>query len=146
MSIKRWFYYRYARIAVRAHNYLETSNKKLSLDEIQKPVYDICIKLINDRSTELRYHRGEYQLENKSYFVSIRYNLSTPIISIVESREKCSNIHTIFMDNDYTELIISNFDREMVRRMKHRENLRKKEIADHLSRVVIEIESSKYIK
>lgn len=111
-------------------------NRKSNLDEIQKPIFDLCLKLINERSTDLRNMRGEYQLENKDYFVSIRYNSTTPIISFIESRDQCSNIHMIFMDNNYVDSIIDNFDREMSRRMRHRDAIKKKEIATNLNRIV----------
>jgi len=111
-------------------------NRKVALDEIQKPIFDLCLKLINERSTELRNMRGEYQLENRDYFVSIRYNPTTPIISFIESRDQCSNVHMIFMDNNYVDSIIDNFDREMSRRMRYKESIKKKEISNHLNTIV----------
>jgi hypothetical protein len=80
--------------------------------------------------------RGEYQLENRDYFVSIRYNPTTPIISFIESRDQCSNVHMIFMDNNYVDSIIDNFDREMSRRMRYKESIKKKEISNHLNTIV----------
>lgn len=131
---------------VKIFNTLSTGDKKMALDEIQKPMYDICVKMIGDRSTELRCMKGDYQLEGPKYFISIRYSANHPVISLVENRERCSNIHTVFMDNHYIESIIDTFEREMSRRMRYREGVRKKEIGDHLSRIVIEIDKSKSIK
>ena len=116
-------------------------NRKTSLDDIQRPIYDICIKMIGDRRTDLRSMKGDYQLENDEYFVSIRYSSSTPVISLFESRDQCSNVHTVFMDNEYTESIIDTFDREMSRRMRYRDSSKRKEIADHLSRIVSRFEN-----
>ncbi len=137
MNFKKWIYYRFMRTVVRIYSSMNSiDNRKSNLDEIQKPIFELCLKLINERSTELRNMRGEYQLENKDYFVSIRYNSTTPIISFIESRDQCSNIHMIFMDNNYVESIIDTFDREMSRRMRYKEAIQKKEISSHLNKIV----------
>jgi hypothetical protein len=127
---------------VKVYAYL-SRDKKMTLDEIQKPMYDICVKMINDRSTDLRNMNGDYQLEGPEYFVSIRYSANHPVISLVENRERCSNIHTVFMEGHYVESIIDTFEREMSRRMRYREAVRKKEIADHLNRILGKFDEKK---
>ena len=142
MNFKKWLYYRFMRTMVKMHASMPKINdSKITLDEVQRPMYDICIKMINDRSTDLRSMRGDYQLENDEYFVSIKYSSSTPIISLVESRDRCSNIHTVFIENHYVESIIDSFEREMSRRMRYRDSSRKKEISEHLKRIINEFKS-----
>ena len=81
-TIKRWFFYKLRKMMVICRRKFKRAmktmdpNVKISLNEIQKPLYDICMKLINDRRSELRTNHIDYifHIENDKYLIIIRPN------------------------------------------------------------------------
>lgn len=136
MNFKTWLRYKYLRLITKSHSYIKyiDSNRVSDLDEIQKPIYDICHKVLHNPKTELRNSRHLYQLESDDYLITIK-STNAPTITLIENSGFCNNIHTVSIDTEYINTIIDGYDREMSRRIKSNESFRIKLMSDHLNRI-----------
>jgi len=123
-------------------------NVKSSLNEIQKPLYDICMKLINDRRSELRTNHIDYifHIENDKYLIIIRPNNTSNTelysVSLLEYKtdvRDLSGFVDIPFPTEYTKMIIHRFDKEVQKRMKTRQVLKTTKVANHLQTILEEM-------
>ena len=79
-TFKKWMTYKLMRMFVRskrsfkkAMRTIDPSTRK-KLNDLQKPLYDICIKLIGDPSTQLRANSIDYvyHIESDKYLIIIK--------------------------------------------------------------------------
>ena len=153
-TIKRWFFYKLRKMMVICRRKFKRAmktmdpNVKSSLNEIQKPLYDICMKLINDRNTELRTNHIDYifHIENEKYLIIIRPNntSNTEIysVSLLEYKpdgRDLSGFVDIPFPAEYTKMIIHRFDKEVQKRMKTRQVLKTTKVANHLQTILEEM-------
>ena len=153
-TIKRWFFYKLRKMMVICRRKFKRAmktmdpNVKISLNEIQKPLYDICMKLINDRNTELRTNHIDYifHIENEKYLIIIRPNntSNTEIysVSLLEYKpdgRDLSGFVDIPFPAEYTKMIIHRFDKEVQKRMKTRQVLKTTKVANHLQTILEEM-------
>jgi len=153
-TIKRWFFYKLRKMMVicrrRFKRAMKTMdpNVKSSLNEIQKPLYDICMKLINDRKTELRTNHIDYvfHIENDKYLIIIRPNntsntelYSVSLLEYKSDGKDLSGFVDIPFPAEYTKMIIHRFDKEVQKRMKTRQVLKTVKVASHLQTILEEM-------
>ena len=122
-------------------------HKPTSLNEIQKPLYDIAVKLISDPNTELSSTSIDYtfQIESENYLVILRSNcISTENYSISLIELNNDSQIPVFVDipfpQDHVKSIIEKFDREVQKRMKNRQTLKTTKVANRLQNILKEIE------
>ncbi len=122
-------------------------NKPRSLNEIQKPLYDIAVKLISDPNTELRSNSIDYtfHIESENYLVILRSNnISTENYSISLIELNSLSQTPVFVDipfpQEHVKSIIDKFDREVQKRMKNRQTLKTTKVANRLQNILKEIE------
>ena len=153
-TIKRWFFYKLRKMMVICRRKFKRAmktmdpNVKSTLNEIQKPLYDICMKLINDRRSELRTNHIDYifHIENEKYLIIIRPNntSNTEIysVSLLEYKpdgRDLSGFVDIPFPAEYTKMIIHRFDKEVQKRMKTRQVLKTTKVANHLQTILEEM-------
>lgn len=139
MKIKKWLYYRFLRLIVKYYNKIKIVDSSSSgeLDEVQKSIYHIAIKLIHSPDTQLIGISGKYQLISSDFLILISYsNKST--ISLIEKGGD-HNIHTVNIDSEYIESILNSYDREISKRMKRNESNAKKLSSESLNRILEKI-------
>jgi hypothetical protein len=122
-------------------------HKPVSLNEIQKPLFDIALKLISDPNTELRSNSIDYtfHIESENYLVILRSNnISTENYSISLIELNSLSQTPVFVDipfpQDHVKSIIDKFDREVQKRMKNRQTLKTTKVANRLQNILKEIE------
>ena len=153
-TIKRWFFYKLRKMMVICRRKFKRAmktmdpNVKSSLNEIQKPLYDICMKLINDRRSELRTNHIDYifHIENDKYLIIIRPNNTSNTelysVSLLEYKtdvRDLSGFVDIPFPTEYTKMIIHRFDKEVQKRMKTRQVLKTTKVANHLQTILEEM-------
>jgi hypothetical protein len=153
-TIKRWFFYKLRKMMVICRRKFKRAmktmdpNVKISLNEIQKPLYDICMKLINDRKTELRTNHIDYvfHIENDKYLIIIRPNntsntelYSVSLLEYKSDGKDLSGFVDIPFPAEYTKMIIHRFDKEVQKRMKTRQVLKTVKVASHLQTILEEM-------
>ena len=153
-TIKRWFFYKLRKMMVICRRKFKRAmktmdpNVKISLNEIQKPLYDICMKLINDRRSELRTNHIDYifHIENDKYLIIIRPNNTSNTelysVSLLEYKtdvRDLSGFVEIPIPTEYTKMIIHRFDKEVQKRMKTRQVLKTTKVANHLQTILEEM-------
>jgi len=153
-TIKRWFFYKLRKMMVICRRKFKRAmktmdpNVKISLNEIQKPLYDICMKLINDRRSELRTNHIDYifHIENDKYLIIIRPNNTSNTelysVSLLEYKtdvRDLSGFVDIPFPTEYTKMIIHRFDKEVQKRMKTRQVLKTTKVANHLQTILEEM-------
>ncbi len=136
MEFKKWIYYRYLRLITKSYSFIKNidSDRRHELDDIQKPIYDICQKVLHNPKTELRNCGSLYQLETDDYLITIKSN-NFSTITLIENTGFCNNIHTVSIDTEYINTIIDGYEREMGRRIKFNESFRISLMSDHLNRI-----------
>jgi hypothetical protein len=152
-TLKKWAYYKWKKMLVRLRRKSKSvmtsmdPHKPTSLNEIQKPLYDIAVKLINDPNTELRSNSIDYtfHIESESYLVILRSNnISTENYSISLIELNNTSQTPVFVDipfpQDHVKSIIEKFDREVQKRMKNRQTLKTTKVANRLQTILKEIE------
>lgn len=154
-TFKQWLFYKYKKGLVRLRNrslmiasMLEVK-RKIQLNEVQQPLFEICLKLINDSNTELRSNLIDYtyQIENDKYLVIIRSSSISSednySISLVESK----NTTPIYVDmpfpSDYVKQITLKFNKEVQKRMKTRQVLKTTRVSTHLNSILKEMNEEK---
>lgn len=154
MPIRRWFRYRWLRMVVRVKNYLTSlrntidDEKIYEMDDIQKLVYSITLKLIHDPESELRSSQLDYtyHVENDNYLIIIRHHPGNYSINLIEykTRELINNFDVSFFRDDM-DIIIDNFDREIHKRMNARQLLKTTKVVRHLQSILDDITSKQKI-
>lgn len=154
-SFKDWIFYKSKKMIVRLRRNSKSLakrmdlKKKIKLNEIQQPLYDICLKLISDTNSELRSNTIDYtfHIENESYLVIIRTNvISYENYSISLIDNSSDNAVPIFIDvpfpTDFVKYIILKFDREVQKRMNSRQLLKSTKVSNHLYKILQNIETN----
>lgn len=154
-SFKDWIFYKYKKMIVRLRRNSKSLakrmdlKKKIKLNEIQQPLYDICLKLISDTNSELRSNTIDYtfHIENESYLVIIRTNvISYENYSISLIDNSSDNAVPIFIDvpfpTDFVKYIILKFDREVQKRMNSRQLLKSTKVSNHLYKILKNLETN----
>ncbi len=139
MKIKKWLYYRFLRLIVKYYNKIKIVDSSSSgeLDEVQKAIYHIVVKLIHSSETQLIGISGKYQLISNDFLIMISYSNKSTISLIEKSGDY--NIHTINIDSKYIESILNSYDRELSKRMRRNESGAKKVSAESLNRILEKI-------
>lgn len=154
-SIKKWASYKFKRFLVglkrKSKSVMEPKSRGPKLNEIQKPLYDICHKLISEPTTELRSNSIDYtfHIENDNYLLIIRSNQMTHesySISLIELNS--INQTPVFVDipfpSEFVKIIVEKFDREMHKRMKNRQTLKTTKVANRLQSILKQIELKEF--
>lgn len=153
-TFKKWVAYKFKRLAVRLRRKsksvfytIDPNNRPKVLNEIQKPLYDIALKLIGDPSTELRSNSIDYtfHIESENYLVILRSNhISNENFSISLIELNNTSKTPVFVDIPFPPIqvksIIEKFDREVQKRMKRRQTLKTTKVANRLQSILKEIE------
>lgn len=153
-TFKKWLFYKYKKVLVRLRNKslmiasaLEVK-RKIQLNDIQKPLFEICLKLINDPNTELRSNLIDYtyQIENSKYLVIIKSSSiseNNDSISLVDS----NNAKPVYVDmpfpSYYVKQITLKFNKEVQKRMKTRQIIKTTRVSTHLNSILKEMNDEK---
>lgn len=150
--IKVWIRWRILRNLVKLRRYsidfIKTfeTNEKVSLDQIQKLIYDITYNLIQDVNSDLRTNRidNTYHIENENYLIIIRTQSGYYSINLIEYKD-ISNINNfdVPFDSSYIEVLLNSFNKEIFRRMKNRQLMRTNKVAKHLQIILDDIKKDK---
>ena len=149
MKVKRWFRYRYLRFVVSLRNKSTRLLKKVEseqvedMDQIQKLVYTICLRLIHNPNSELISSNIDYtyHIENEDYLIVIRPSFNHYSITLIEYKQRLLvNSFDVIFQVPHVKVIIENFDREISKRMKTNQLLKTAKVAKHLQQILIEIE------
>lgn len=148
MSLKRWFKYRRLRFLVKLKNYYISLIKKIDddkiyeMDDIQKLVHSITLKLIHDPKSELRSSQLDYtyHIENSNYLIIIRHQPGNYSINLIEykTRDLVNNFDVFFYREDM-DIVIDNFDREIHKRMNARQLQKTTKVVKHLQSILDDI-------
>ena len=113
------------------------------MDQIQKLVYEITLKLIADPTSELRSNSIDYtyQIENENYLIIIRSTSNLYSINLIEykTRQLINNFDVPF-DVDPIKIILEKFQREIHKRMKSKLLMKTARVAKHLQVILSDIE------
>lgn len=111
------------------------NKKKLELNEIQQMVYNITIKMINNKNSNLDYDTlGRRFIENRETYISISRNH----IFIVSD-----NLHdNIFIDDSSMDNVKEKFDSKIIRRMDVREKIAMSKVKTNLDTILCNISES----
>jgi hypothetical protein len=154
-TFKKWLFYKYKKMIVRLRINSKSLIKKMEvkknikLNEIQQPLYDICLKLISDTNSELRSNTIDYtfHIENENYLVIIRTNAiahENYSISLIDNSSE--NSVPVFVDmpfpTDFVKHIILKFDREVQKRMNNRQVLKTTKVSNHLYKILKNLETN----
>lgn len=151
-TVKRWFVYKFRRMVVRLRKVFKSAAKtmdiKVTMNEIQKPLFDICMRMINDPHTELRISNIDYvfHIENSKHLIIIRPSKSSNTeiysISLVEYKndsKELSGFVEIPFPNEFTKIIVTRFNKEIQKRMKTKQALKTTKVASHLRYILDEM-------
>jgi hypothetical protein len=115
----------------------------VQMDQIQKLVYEITLKLIADPTSELRSNSIDYtyQIENDNYLIIIRSTSNLYSINLIEykTRQLVNNFDVPF-DVDPIKIILEKFQREIHKRMKSKLLMKTTRVARHLQVILNDIE------
>lgn len=135
-------------MVVHIKNYLTSLRKTMDdekiyeMDDIQKLVYSITLKLIHDPESELRSSQLDYtyHVENDNYLIIIRYHPGNYSINLIEykTRDLINNFDVSFY-RDGMDIIIDNFDREIHKRMNARQLLKTTKVVRHLQSILDDV-------
>lgn len=153
-TFKKILLYKYKKILVllkrRRRNIiskLEVAEKK-ELSDIQRPLFAIAVKLINDSNTELRSNSIDltYHIENDNYLVILRPSSDQECsVSLIEFKRGDNSV-PVFVDMplpvEFGKVIINKFEKEVQRRMKNRQILKTHKVASHLQSILKDIEKN----
>lgn len=121
---------------------LEASENS-KMDQIQKLVYEITLKLIHNPDSELRSSNIDYtyHIENENYLIIIRPQSGHYSINLIEykTRQLINNFDVPFDVND-VRILIEYFDREVHKRMKSKLLMKTTKVARHLQTILNEID------
>jgi hypothetical protein len=112
------------------------------MNDIQKLIFDITLKLINNPNSELRSNSIDftYQVENDDYLIVI----SEYSVNLIEYRNRqVVNNFDVYFDIDTIKTIVSNYEREIHKRMKSKLMIRRNRVTKHLESILNQIDSDK---
>ena len=149
MRIHRWIRWRFMRSLINMRNRslkvmrrLETRESS-EMDQVQKLVYTITLRLIHDTSSELRSNSIDYsyQIENDNYLVIIKTSSDYYSINLIEykTRQLINNFDVLF-DVEHVKVIIENYEREVHKRMKSKLLMKTNRVTRHLQTILNDIE------
>ncbi len=150
---KKWMIYKTKRSFIHFRRYFRKAIKtmdseKQNLNDIQKPLYDICMRLIGDSKSQLRSSQIDYvfQIENEKYLIIIKPNntsnteiYSISLLEYKEDSKDMSGFVEIPFPADYTKIIIHRFEKEVQRRMKTRQIVKVTKVSSHLKEILNEM-------
>lgn len=147
--IQRWIRWRFMRTLVtlrkrslKVMRRLE-AREPVQMDQIQKLVYTITLRLIHDPSSELRSNSIDYsyQIENDNYLIIIKTSSGYYSINLIEykTRQLINNFDVLF-DVDHVKVIIENYEREVHKRMKSKLLMKTNRVTRHLQSILNEID------
>ncbi len=149
MMIQIWLRWRFMRSLVTMRNSSIKVMRRLEarepveMDQIQKLVYAITMKLIVDPTSELRSNSIDYsyQIENDNYLIIIKPSSNYYSINLIEykTRQLINNFDVPF-DVDPIKVIIERFEREVHKRMKSKLLMKTTRVAKHLQVILNDIE------
>lgn len=147
--IQRWLRWRVMRNLITLRNKSIRVMRRLEarepaqMDQIQKLVYEITLKLIADPTSELRSNSIDYtyQIENENYLIIIRSMSNLYSINLIEykTRQLINNFDVPF-DVDPIKVILEKFQREIHKRMKSKLLMKTTRVAKHLQVILNDIE------
>jgi len=154
-TFKQCFFYKYKKLIVKLKNRSLTianildSKRKVYLNDVQKPLFEICLKMISDKTTELSSNSIDhsFNIENSKYLVIIRTSSiiseENCSISLIDySSEFPAYIDTPF-PSENIKTIIFRFNKEVLKRMKKRQVLKTTKISAHLNSILEDINKIK---
>ena len=119
------------------------SREPAQMDQIQKLVYTITLRLIHDPSSELRSNSIDYsyQIENDNYLIIIKTSSGFYSINLIEhkTRQLINNFDVLF-DVDQVKVIIENYEREVHKRMKSKLLMKTNRVTRHLQTILNDID------
>lgn len=150
---KRWVIYKAKRTFIHFRSSFRRAvqtmdSEKQSMNDIQKPLYDICMKLISDPKSQLRSSQIDYvfQIENEKYLIIIKPNntsntevYSVSLLEYKEDSKDMSGFVEIPFPADYTKIIIHRFEKEVQKRMKTRHIVKVTKVSSHLKEILNEM-------
>ena len=152
--IQRWIKWKLMRSLVTMRNRSLKVMRRLEarepveMDQIQKLVYTITLKLIHDSTSELRSNSIDYtyQIENDNYLVIIRPTSNYYSINLIEykTRQLINNFDVPF-DIEPIKVITERFEREVHKRMKSKLIMKTSKVAKHLQVILDDIEEKQKI-
>jgi hypothetical protein len=119
--------------------------EEVVLNEIQKPLISICLKLITNPDTELRNNSIDFtfHIENENYLVILRSNSvsnSLHSITLIDYNKSIYSVIDVPVPETYVRLIVEKFDREVHRRMKNKEFFKNSKVSNHLNSILKNLE------
>jgi hypothetical protein len=131
----KWKYLRTLALLKRKSRVFE----KGKMDDIQKLIFNISLKLIENPNSELRSNSIDltYQIENGDYLIVIRQNS----VNLMEYKNRqIINNFDVYFDIDDIKMIVSNYETEIHKRMNDKVLLRTTKLVKHLQSVLDNIE------
>jgi hypothetical protein len=125
------------------------SKERSEMDQIQKLIYDISLKLIHNPHSELRSNSIDYtyHIENEDYLIIVRPQSGHYSISLIETKAKqMINNFDVPFDLNHVRVLIDNFEREVHKRMKSKLLMKTTKVAKHLQLILTDIEEDKQKK
>lgn len=153
-TFKRWMTYKLMKMFVRSNRFFKRAIKTIDpdvrkeLNDLQKPLYDICIKLIGDSNTQLRSNTIDYvyHIESDKYLIIIKPNNDSNreiySVSLIEYKDDSKNLLgfvEIAFPLEEARIIIHKFEKETQKRMKTRQVQKTVKVTNHLNDILKEM-------
>lgn len=124
--------YRFKKWRVR---FKRVKSKSLEIDDVQQRAYDITIKLINDKGSELLVDppTGRKGIRNKDIFVKINQNRISIINGIY--------YYDIGIDDKIREIILEKFDNKLSRKFNAIDNQVTSKVNNSLDKIKLNIDN-----
>ena len=124
--------YRFKKWRVR---FKRVKSKSLEIDDVQQRAYDITIKLINDKGSELLVDppTGRKGIRNKDVFVKINQNRISIINGIY--------YYDIGIDDKIREIILEKFDNKLSRKFNAIDNQVTSKVNNSLDKIKLNIDN-----
>ena len=136
--MKTWVKWKYLRTLALLRKKSRVFEKD-QMNDIQKLIFNISLKLIENPNSELRSNSIDftYQIENGDYLIVIRQNS----VNLMEYKNRqIINNFDVYFDIEDIKVIVSNYEREIHRRMNDKVLLRTTKLAKHLQSVLDNIQ------
>lgn len=120
-------FYRYA-VSLRA-KYKKMSVHKTKMNEYQKKVNDIIENLLKDKDSVLHFSNlsNKRYIEYKNYLIVLNYD----IVNIINTH----SCYDVMMEKDAMMFIVEKFDKELERRVRSLEFLKRKNLSSALDKL-----------
>ena len=124
--------YRFKKWRIR---FKRVKSKSLEIDDVQQRAYDITIKLINDKGSELLVDppTGRKGIRNKDVFVKINQNRISIINGIY--------YYDIGIDDKIREIILEKFDNKLSRKFNAIDNQVTSKVNNSLDKIKLNIDN-----